>query len=226
MDQQEINLIATFKTVAGFGAKYAAEFPATSPGGIQFAVVAAAIPTTATLGAAQLAGADQKHGGVLSKAVARVLIHEDLVTLSDAAHSLALLGVPGLEGKFHLPRSGGDQAWLNAARVFNTDATALKTKFLEVGLLPDFPEQFAAHISALEAAISSKGSGTVAESGATGGLEDTTHKAAIALTVLNTIVRNTFKKSPIKLAEWVTASHVEKHTPVSHAKPTPPPVKL
>jgi len=30
--------------------------------------------------------------------------------------------------------------------------------------------------------------------------------------------RNTYKNNPMKLAEWTTASHVEKHTPVAWAK--------
>jgi len=43
------------------------------------------------------------------------------------------------------------------------------------------------------------------------------------LHVLNTVVKNTCKNNPAKLAEWATASHVEKHTPVPRAKPTPSP---
>jgi hypothetical protein len=31
------------------------------------------------------------------------------------------------------------------------------------------------------------------------------------------------KNDPAKLAEWVVASHVEKHTPVPRAKPAPAP---
>jgi hypothetical protein len=49
-------------------------------------------------------------------------------------------------------------------------------------------------------------------------LEDTAHKAAVALHVLKTIVKNTYKNNPAKLAEWATASHVEKHTPVPRVK--------
>jgi len=54
-------------------------------------------------------------------------------------------------------------------------------------------------------------------------LEDAAHKAAVALHVLNNLVRNKYKNDPAKLAEWTTASHVEKHTPVPKAKPAPAP---
>jgi hypothetical protein len=50
-------------------------------------------------------------------------------------------------------------------------------------------------------------------------LEDSAHKAAVALHVLGTIVKNTCKNNPAKLAEWATASHVEKHPPVPRATP-------
>ena len=54
-------------------------------------------------------------------------------------------------------------------------------------------------------------------------MDDTAQKAAVALHVLNTVVKNTCKNDPAKLAEWATASHVEKHTPVPRAKPAPAP---
>jgi len=56
-------------------------------------------------------------------------------------------------------------------------------------------------------------------------LESAAHQAAVALHVLNTIVKNTYKNNPSRLAEWATASHVEKHTPVPRLpKPAPPAV--
>lgn len=45
----------------------------------------------------------------------------------------------------------------------------------------------------------------------------------MALHVLNTLVRNKYKNDPAKLAEWTTASRVEKHTPVPKAKPATTP---
>jgi hypothetical protein len=50
-------------------------------------------------------------------------------------------------------------------------------------------------------------------------LEDSAHKAAVALHVLGT--KNTC--NPAKLAEWATARHVEKHPPVPRATPAATP---
>jgi hypothetical protein len=41
--------------------------------------------------------------------------------------------------------------------------------------------------------------------------------------VLDTIVRNKYKNDPTKLAEWVIASHVAKHTPTKRVPPAPTP---
>jgi hypothetical protein len=221
MNQQITSLLATYKTVDAYGTKYVADFPATSMGGQQFALVHAALPQTATFGAAQVSGSEQAHAGVLSKVAGRFHLHDDLLAITGAAHSLALLGTAGLEGKFHMPRSGGDQALLNTARAFQTDAPAFSAQFISLGLPANFLTQLGTDITAFEAAVTGKGVAVSAESGATGGLEDATHKAAIALHVLNTVVRNVYKNNPARLAEWTTASHVEKHTPVPRAKTAP-----
>ena len=218
MKHKIASLTATFKTVSAFGAKYAADFPATIMGGQQFALVTAAVPQTATLGAAQVSGTESAHTGVLAKVAGRFHLHNDLHGIADASHSLALLGTAGLEGKFLMPRSGGDQALLNAARAFQTDAPAFSAPLIGLGLDASFITNLGTDITNFEAAISAKGAGVGAQSGATGGLEDAAHKAAVALHVLKTIVPNIYKNNPAKLAEWATASHVEKHTPV----PRPP----
>jgi len=225
MKRKIASLTATFKTTAAFGAKYATDFPTASMGGQQFALVSAAVPQTAALGAAQVSGTESAHAGALSKVAGRFHLHDDLHGIADAAHSLVLLGTPGLQGKFLMPRSGGDAALLNSARAFQTDAAAFSTQFIGLGLSATFITQLGTDITDFETAIKAKGAGSGARSGATGGLEDTANKAAIALHVLKTIVPNTYKNDPAKLAEWATASHVEKHTPVPRAKPAAAPAK-
>ena len=225
MDIHETHLLATFKTTAAFGAKYAADFPSTGVGGQQFALVTAAVPAEGNLGAQQVAGGEQKKAGVKSKAAAYKQLHDDLLHISDAAHSLVLLGTAGLDGKFHMPRNHGAQDVLNAARAFKTNAAAFSAAMISLGLDADFLVHLDTHITDYENAIAAKGAGQGTEGGATGGLADASHKAAIALHVLNTIVRNKYKNDPAKLAEWTIASHVEKHTPVKRAKPAATPAK-
>ena len=223
MEHKINSLLATFKTTDAFGIENAADFPPTSIGGQQFALVHAAVPQAGTLGAAQVSGGEQKDSGVLAKVAGRFHLRQDLLAITDAVHSLVLMGTAELDGKFHMPRSGGDQALLNSARAFAADAVAFQAQFVSLGLSSDFITRLGTDISDFELAIKVKGTGKGAQAAATGGLEDTAHKAAIALHVLNTIVKNTYKNNPAKLAEWATASHVEKHTPAKRAKPAPAP---
>jgi hypothetical protein len=225
MKQKISSLVATFKTVDAFGVKYAADFPAASLGGQQFALVHAAVPMTATLGAAQVTGGEQTHSAVLAKVAGRFHLHDDMIGITNAVHSLVLLGTEGLAGKFLMPHNNGAQALLNSARAFAADATAFQAQFVSTGLSADFITTLNADIAAFESTLTTKGSARETQAGATGGLEDAAHKAAIALHVLGTIVKNTYKNDPAKLAEWATASHVEKHTPVPRAKPAATPAK-
>jgi hypothetical protein len=221
MNQQVTSLTATLKTVDAFGVANAADFPPASMGGQQFAIIHTAVPQFATFGGTQVSGKDAAHSSVISKVACRHHLHDDLLGITTAAHSLVLLGTAGLDGKFLMPHSRGDQALLNSARAFQTDAPAFSAQFISLGLASTFLTQLGTDITAFETAITGKGTGVGTQAGATGGLESNAHQASVALHVLNTVVRNTYKNNPTKLAQWATASHLEKHTPVP-ATPTPP----
>jgi hypothetical protein len=224
--QQKINsLVAAFKTTDAFGLANVADFPLASLGGQQFALVHAAVTSTAGLGATQVSGGEQTHGAVLAKVAGRFHLHDDMIGITTAAHSLLLLGNTGIAGKFLMPHNNGDQALLNSARAFAADAVAFSALFISTGLPATFITQLNTDITAFETAVTTKGTALGTQAGATGGLENTAHQAAIALHVLKTIVPNIYKNNPAKLAEWATASHVEKHTPVKRAKPAATPAK-
>ena len=146
--------------------------------------------------------------------------------ITNAAHSLVLLGNPTIGGKFLMPHSNGDQALLNSARAFAADSVAFSAALISVGLPATFITTLNADITAFEGLITTKGTALTGQAGATGGLENAAHQAAVALHVLKTIVPNTYKNNPVKLAAWATASHVEKHTPVPRPpKPAAAPAK-
>ena len=148
MKQKISSLISTFKTVDAFGLANAADFPPTSLGGQQFALVHAAVPLTAGLGATQVSGNEQTHSAVLAKVAGRFHLHDDLIGITNAAHSLVLLGTAGLAGKFLMPHNNGDQALLNAARAFAADAAAFQAQLVSVGLAADFITHLNADITA------------------------------------------------------------------------------
>jgi hypothetical protein len=226
MKQQVIRTLDTLKRVNAFYTNHAADFPASSLGGQQFAKVAAAVTQAGTLGEQQLTAGADAHNSVLSKATLRLLIHDDMAGINRVAHSLSLLGTADLDGKFAMPHSRGDQKLVNAARAFITEATPFKAPMTQLGLPADFLDTLKTHTDAFETAGSGQAAGTQSKASATAGLSDTAHDAVIALHVLDTIVRNTYKNDPQKLAEWTVASHVERNqtkaaTPVPVPQPTP-----
>ncbi len=220
MKKQEIRTLDTLKRTDAFHTANAADFLAGSLGDKQFALITDAVMQAGALGAEQLSGGSEAHGSVLSKATLWLLIQDDLVHINRAAHSLALLGTPGVEGEFRMPRGNSNQKLLNAARAFIQDATPLKAQFITLSLPADFLDTLQAHTDAFEACIKSKAAGKGTRAGATAGIADTVHKAVIALHVVDTIVRNTYKNDPQKLAEWTVASHVERVAKKT-AKPAP-----
>ena len=128
MEQKITSLTAALKTVDAFGIANAADFPVASLGGQQFALVHTAVTSTATLGAGQVSGTEQTHSGVLGLVAGRFHLREDMIGITDAVHSLVLLGTPGLDGNFLMPRSEGDQALLNSARAFRRRRRRLRSR--------------------------------------------------------------------------------------------------
>ncbi len=223
MEHKIVSLLNTLKNVDAFGLKYSSDFLLTGPGGVQFLEVHDAVTATSGLGATQVSGLESAHSAVLGKVAGRFHLHDDMIRIVNSAHALALTSAPDIAGKFLIPQNHGDQALLNSARAFAADALPYQTLFVSTGLDAGFLLQLNADITALEALVTGKGAGVTAHSGATGALEVTVSKAAVALHVLKTVVPNVYKNNPQRLAEWAAASHVEKHTPVKREKPTTPP---
>lgn len=220
MEQSHVRLLDTLKNINAFGTAHAADFPAGGIGATQFAAVAAAVTQTSNLGGTQISGKDTAHGAAMDKAATRISIRADLSAINHAAHSLALMGTAGLDGKFQMPRGSGDQALLNAARAFAADAVPFSAQFIQLGLPAGFIATLNADITALETANTAKAGGVETKSGATGGIAQTIHDATTAMQVLDTVVRNTYRNNATALAAWITASHVER-PPQHAAKPAP-----
>ncbi len=222
MKKQVIHTLDALKRVNAFYTNHAADFPADSIGGQQFAKVAAVVTQAGNLGEQQLTAGADAHHSVLSKATLRLLIHDDMAGINRAARSLSLLGTVDLDGKFAMPHSRGDQRLVNAARAFITEATPFKAPMTQLGLPADFLDTLKTHADAFETAGTGKAAGKESKASATAGLSDTAHDAVIALHVLDTIVRNTYKNDPQKLAEWIVASNVERNQ-AKAAQPAPTP---
>ncbi len=211
-----------FQRVKKFAADHAADFPATSVGGQQFAKVVAAVPQAQGQAADQLSAKGDRGQATKTKSQIHPDLHDQLKAISESAHTLADLGTPGLDAKFRMPRSGGHGALLTAARQFLQDATPMKTQFLSVNLPADFLDTLTQTISDFDSATDDQTGGLEGQSSATVGLAATNAAARKAMRALNTIVHNTYKNNPAVRAEWVIASHIESGKAHHATQPTPP----
>jgi hypothetical protein len=129
--------------------------------------------------------------------------------IARTARAMAL-DTPGLENKFRLPRSGGDQALLQAARAFVADATPLKAEFIRHELPASFIEDMQDEIADLQRAIDEQNTGRDAHITATVSIETTVERGIKAVRRLDAIVRNKFRDDSATLAAWEHARHVER----------------
>lgn len=212
-----------FQRIKKFQTDHAADFPAASTGGQQFAIVAAALPQAQSQAADQLSAKGDRGQATLTKGQIHPDLHDQLKAISESAHTLADLGTTGLDAKFRMPRSGGHGALLTSARQFLKDATPMKTQFLSVNMPADFLDTLTQTITNFDAATDDQTGGLEGQASSTVGLAGTNAAARKAMRALNTIVRNTYKNNPTVLAEWVIASHIDSAKAHHAAQPAPAP---
>lgn len=135
---------------------------------------------------------------------------------------------PGIGEKFRLPRLTNDQALLNAARAFATDAAPLSAQFIAHELPADFLADLNSDIAALEAAVSHQSSGVGGHASARASIANSIEKGIATRNKLDAIVKNKYTNDPATLAEWTSASHTERaprhKTAAAGQSTTKPPV--
>ena len=106
-----------------------------------------------------------------------------------------------------------------------SDALPLKAEFIKRGLPDDLIDDLEADIEILEQAITHEAQGKESHVAATAAIDQEIERGMNAVRELDAIVQNIFRNDPAALAEWASASHVERPPRRADAKapPTPPP---
>lgn len=186
-------------------------FPANSLGAETIAEIREIAATLTGAITAQTTGLSDAQRATAERLAAREALRETLKAIARTARVLAL-DMPGLENKFRLPRSGGVNALLHAARAFATDAAKLKAEFIRHEHPETFIEDLQAEIAALERAMSSQNMKRDAHITATASVDSLIEHGMHAVRKLDAIVRNKFRDDPSTLAAWESARHVERAT--------------
>src|SRR5690349_3604751 len=122
--------------VRDFGLANAAAFPELSYGHQLFAEVTAAVAAVEQSAMDQSSGLNAAMLGTDKKDALREELLDDLAAINRTARAMAL-DTPGLQNKFRMPREGGDQTLLTAARVIAADAEAYRAEFIKHELRAD-----------------------------------------------------------------------------------------
>jgi hypothetical protein len=227
MNNSELRRFDMFTRVRDFGAAHASAFPAASLGGRSFAEINAVVAALTSQAVAQTSGLAAARQSTSGKATARATLRDELEMITRTARAMAI-DTPGLDDKFRLPRSSGDQALLNAARTFRRDAEPLKAAFIEHDMPADFLETLDGLISDFEQTLVSRHQSAEAHVAASAAIDVEIERGMNAARRLDSIVRNKFHNDPAMLAAWESVRHIERvphKAPKKPADPTPPPDK-
>lgn len=129
--------------------------------------------------------------------------------------------VVGFEELFQVPPGSGKRRLVAEAAVFADNGQAQRQLFLDAGMEADFVADLQAKAAALETALNEAAASTGERVGATDTLGADISAASDAVEMLDPIVRRVYRNDRAKLAAWVFASHVERHTPKPRTTTTP-----
>ncbi|MBV9659249.1 MAG: hypothetical protein JO295_14205 [Verrucomicrobia bacterium] len=169
------------------------------------------IARLATLSAGQQSGAADFHGGVTSKSALRHGILEEMRSCNEAAAAIAhAQNKPEIMDDFRLPHGVSDEVLAARALSFADKAQAWEDEFIKLGKDDDFIQELKDRVTAFSQAKDDKGVGLQKQKGAGGGLDATIAEGLVVLHQLTVLLKNLYKNQPDKLAELVTATHVQR----------------
>jgi hypothetical protein len=218
MNNLVIRILEMLIRVRQFGEAHARSFPAGSRAAELLTQVTAIIASIESQAATQQTHARAAKETTAHKETAFKALKEQMEAIYRTARTAT--STPGLRDKFRLPRGAGVQVWLAAARSFADEAELNKDEFIRRGMDADFVDTLRASTATVDASVNTKAQKSSAKVGATKAVGEAAEEGRAAVRELDAVVRNVFHNDPSVLAEWESASHVERAT--RHAKPETP----
>ncbi|HEX8494282.1 MAG TPA: hypothetical protein VF658_15645 [Pyrinomonadaceae bacterium] len=198
---------------------HGAPFPARSRGSELIATMRTAVTTMETEGARQEAAERDRKEATDEKDAASAALLEQLRGYNRIARGMKKL-TPGIANLFAMPRNNSDQALLNAARAIYAAASANPEPFTERGMPADFLTSLEAAINRFTRAIAAQDEALRRQTSATAALNTAEKQLTDAMSEFSPIVVTQFQNDPAVLAEWRSASRVER-APRRTKQPTP-----
>lgn len=182
-----------------------------------FAAVQTAVDQLEAKGILRSSAGDAKLSNSAQRRFRRLEYNETLKSIAKTAREIASEN-DDFVNKFILSRTNkSDLDKIETGRAFAVDLVPVKTLFTDFGHDEDFIEDLIAETDAFEATINDQDISNRDRIGANADIDDILKDALKAVRTLKIIIPNIFKGNPGKLADWASASHVEK---APKAKPT------
>ena len=129
--------------------------------------------------------------------------------------------IPGFQNTFTLPRGAlSYQQLIEHAESFIADAAAHQAEFTKRGLTAQFFTDMAADVAEFKETAHSQADAKRTGVGTTADVEAILEDALDVRADLNTAIKNHYRNNPQKLAEWLTACHIERMRKKDDAPPT------
>lgn len=238
MNAREQARFDAIKRVGDFGTKNATDFttpvppnPAVSAGQTQATQLFADLstPNTGVIAkidknvSAQVGGKGSAKGGTTAKSVLQDALMLELRGINRTAAAIAeFKKQPQIMDQFRMPWGATDETLPGAANAMADAAAAMQAEFLKYDHAATFVADLRAHIADFAAAESSQSTGKQSEVGATAEFGPLIDEGLTKVKQLDAFIHQFYKSNAEKLAEWRTASHVERQKKKKDDKPAKP----
>lgn len=226
MNDRDTRKLEMFTRVRHFCVEHAADFAPNTFGNQLLVRIDQLVDELDNHGARQVSSQTSSKQGTTTRAQARADLRDTLEALNRSAKAMAD-EVGGIDDKFRLPRVNNDQILLTAARAFAADAEQYQEQFIAREHGANFLEDLNDDIGALESAINEQSSGRSHGAGAGAAIDDTIEQGMSLVRNLDAVVRNKYRNNADIVAQWTSASHLERDPHRRHsqtpAQPLPPP---
>lgn len=223
MNSLEARILEMLIRVRQFGVAHASDFPASSRGRELFDSVNQFINTIETHSATHAQHTRAAKEKTTQKNAALEALREAMTAIARTARGMERT-MPGVQDRFRMPTGMGVQELLATARAFRAGGEQLRDEFIRRGMPSNFVEDFDSRIDRVEEGVDGRAQKSAARVSSKAAISDAAQNAREAVRELDPIVRNVYVTNASALAEWESASHLERapRRAEPEASPAPP----
>lgn len=221
MDDLERAITETLQRVNLFGIESAAAVAHNAKAVDCFAAVQAAVDELEARGILRGEASGAKFSASERRAVKRHVFSQMVKKIAATARDIAR-NDETFNNIFRTPHgTRTDLIWLETGRSFAVGLPSVKQKFTDYGYDADFIAKLTTAADEFEATINEQNTALRQRVDSNASIDSILEDALKAVRTLKIIIPNIFSGNPGKLADWASASHVERKTP----KPKPEPAQ-